>query len=168
VNFGTILNNPWIGKDGLKLYAETAILGIKNYPLFYDKMSERIPILVGLNLPTFNFFDVLSVEGEYRKWGFLNSTLELVSNNTPYWDGINGARKTVGLADTTAEREKIKAQDFKWTIYGKKTIVKGVAIYAQVASDWLRGIDQNNVLSELSITQRPSQWYYLFRLEFGI
>ena len=164
-NFGSLLNNPWIGKEGLKLYVEGAILGVKNYPVYYNDILARMPIMVGINLPTLNFFDVLSVEYEYRKWDFINSTAQIVDINYPYWD--------VSISDfyagkNTANSEAIKAQDNKWSVYGKKTITKGISIYAQAASDWVRGIDQNNNLTKLSITQRPSQWYYLFRLEFGI
>ena len=162
-NFGALLNNPWIGSEGLKLYVEGAILGVKNYPIYYDDMLERMPVLVGLNLPTLGFFDVLSFEYEYRKWGFLNSTGNIVDNNAPYWD--------ISLSDINSGKnpnKAIKDQDNKWSVYARKTITKGVAIYTQVASDWIRGIDQNNNLTRLSITQKPSQWYYLFRLEFGI
>ncbi len=163
LNFGALLDNPWIGHDGLKLYGEAAILGIKNYPLYYNSLMQRVPLMVGFNLPTFNFFDVLSVEYEYRKWGFLNSTGQINDNDAPYWD--------ISLSDYQSgsnPTEAIKAQDNKWAVYAEKTIVKGVSIFAQAASDWTRGIDQNNVLTRLSITQRPSQWYYLFRLQFGI
>ncbi len=164
LNFGALLKNPWIGDNGLKFYGEAAVLGVQNFPVYYAKIMERMPIMVGLNLPSFNFFDILSVEFEYRKWGFLNSTGQLVDNNLPYWD-ITPAE----ISARTAEQNKaIKDQDKKWTIYAKKQIAQGISIYGQAASDWARGIDQNNVLTKLAITQKPSQWYYLFRVEFGI
>jgi hypothetical protein len=166
LNFGAVLKNPWIGDDGLKLYGEAALLGVKDYPVYYAKKMERLPVMVGLNFPTFNFFDILAVEMEYRKWGFLNSTGQLVDNNQPYWD-VTVAHVQDGTM-TDEEKKIIKDQDIKWTIYAKKRIAEGISIYAQAASDWARGIDQNNVLTKLSITQKPSQWYYLFRLEFGI
>jgi len=163
LNFGAIIKSPWIGDDGLKFYGEAALLGVKNYPVYYAKMMERLPIMVGMNLPTLNFFDILSVEFEYRKWGFLNSTGKIVESNLPYWD-ISTAEYQAG----TFDKKAVKAQDKKWTVYAKKQIVQGVSIYGQAASDWARGIDQNNVLTKLAITQKPSQWYYLFRVEFGI
>jgi hypothetical protein len=147
----------------LKFYGEAALLGVQNYPVYYAKMMERLPIMVGLNLPTFNFFDILSVEFEYRKWGFLNSTGQIVDNNLPYWDTTPS-----DFLAGTADKKAIKAQDKKWTVYAKKQIAQGISIYGQAASDWARGIDQNNVLTKLAITQKPSQWYYLFRVEFGI
>ena len=40
-------------KDDLKLYGEFAVLGWKNYPGWYQNRWERIPIMAGINFPTF-------------------------------------------------------------------------------------------------------------------
>ncbi len=41
-----------LGDNDLRLYGEAALLGFKDYPVWYDKIEERIPAMVGLNLPT--------------------------------------------------------------------------------------------------------------------
>ena len=166
VNFGSLLNNPWIGKEGLKLYAEAAILGVKDYPYYYDDIAKRIPVMVGLNLPTLNFFDVIAFEYEHRDWNFQNH-IGSVIDGEPIWgsqDQVPG-----GTYDPKHPPEPVRAQGTKWSFYAKKELMKGVSLYTQVASDYLRGIDyQLYFFSNETITARPSQWYYLFRLEFGI
>jgi hypothetical protein len=44
-----------LGKEDLKIYCEMAILGVKNYPLWYENITERMPIMCGINLPTNQF-----------------------------------------------------------------------------------------------------------------
>ena len=41
-----------LGEDDLRLYGEVALLGFKDYPVWYDEISERVPVTLGLNLPT--------------------------------------------------------------------------------------------------------------------
>jgi hypothetical protein len=36
----------------LKLYGEIALLGVKDYPLWYNDLLKRIPVMVGFNAPT--------------------------------------------------------------------------------------------------------------------
>ena len=75
------LEAPFGDKD-LLFYGEGAIVGIKNYGTIYGKMSERMPFMVGFNLPTFGLLDFLSIEVErytakyradYSKLGYYNS-----------------------------------------------------------------------------------------------
>jgi hypothetical protein len=44
-----------LGKEDLKLYGEAAVLGVKNYPGWYNKISERIPVMAGVDWPTHQF-----------------------------------------------------------------------------------------------------------------
>ena len=165
VNLGSLLNNPWIGNEGLKLYGEAAILGVKDYPFYYDDITKRIPVMVGVNLPTLNFFDVIAFEYEHRSWNFQNH-IGSVIDGEPIWGA--GLEQPGGYNPDSASKAT-KAQGNKWSFYAKKQLLKGISIYAQVASDYLRGIDpQLYFFSNETITSRPSQWYYLFRLEFGI
>ncbi|MDB5051068.1 MAG: hypothetical protein JWO30_4139 [Fibrobacteres bacterium] len=222
MNFGALMDNPYIGKEGLKFYFEAALLGVKNYPYFFEDRMARVPLVFGVNLPTLNFFDVLSVEMEYRKWDFRNSTKRVGEDNQSVW-----RVPEVQILDTTYRsiggKEEIKRSDnpnlyhpsmskdesaraaqafidsydpntnpsgglgyngilvdpgqtvantqgnLKWTVYVKKQLITGVNAYLQVASDHMRGIRyESNTLDFETLTQKPSDWYYLFRLEFGI
>jgi hypothetical protein len=163
VNFGALLDNPWIGKEGLKIYTEAAILGVKNYPYYYDDITKRIPIMVGINLPTLGFFDAIAFEYEHRDWDFPNNLSYVIAGEPVY-----------GGADPTSYDPKnppkaVTDQAHKWSFYAKKQIVQGITVYTQVASDYLRGIEpQTFFFSDETVTSKPSEWYYLFRLEFGI
>jgi hypothetical protein len=44
--------NGFFGAEDLKLYGEVALLGVKNYPGWYNKRGERIPMMAGFNWPT--------------------------------------------------------------------------------------------------------------------
>ena len=174
-NFGSLLNHPMIGEEGLKLYTEAAILGVQNYPYYYDNIWQRIPVLLGLNLPTLGFFDVLAVEGEYRKWPFPNNTTQIVDNNLePIYDLPQPDPNNPLDVKTYNPRHHPDSvfssdENLKWTIYVKKRLMPGIAIYAQAASDYFRGIRwEDNALDREPITREYRQWYYLFRLEFGI
>ena len=53
-------------KNDLRLYGEAAILGLKNYPksadqvTTYDTLSQRIPVMLGINLPTHQITNFLA------------------------------------------------------------------------------------------------------------
>ena len=39
--------------------------GVKDHPFYCPSIKNRIPVMFGMNLPTFKFIDLLSVQGEY-------------------------------------------------------------------------------------------------------
>jgi hypothetical protein len=58
INFGTLLGmDESMGQDAFKLYGEWALFGVKDQPFYYDRKSERMPVMVGLNIPTFGILD---------------------------------------------------------------------------------------------------------------
>ncbi|MDZ7262100.1 MAG: hypothetical protein ONB05_08355 [candidate division KSB1 bacterium] len=46
---------PWnfFGRRDVRIYGEMAVLGIKNYPRYYEKITERMPVMLGFNIPAF-------------------------------------------------------------------------------------------------------------------
>jgi hypothetical protein len=48
-------NSTIFGKNDLKIYGEFAILGVKNYPGWYENRKERWPVMAGVNWPTHQF-----------------------------------------------------------------------------------------------------------------
>jgi hypothetical protein len=42
----------WFGKEDLKLYMESDLIGLKNYPLFYAQRKDRMLTMIGFNWPT--------------------------------------------------------------------------------------------------------------------
>jgi len=161
-----LIQSEALGPQDLKLYAEIAVLGIKNYPFYYEKISERMPIMVGFNVPTFKLFDIFSVEVEYFKSSFQNNIREVFQNTYPKWKlPPNQAIPTyTAFADTA---KMIKEDNIHWSVYAKKNLYEGLDLFLQVASDHMRVMDFNASPSDLDVTRKPSQWYYLARLQMG-
>jgi hypothetical protein len=155
---------PALGREDLKLYGEVAVLGTKNYSYLYEKMTERMPLMVGFNFPTFKLFDVLSLELEYYKTKFPTSLYQPIANQLPTID------LPQGVADLEAY-DRANRDDWKWALYAKREIVHGLQVYAQVASDHFRSIAYNAGPQPtfVPITNRNGKdWYYIIRLQFGI
>ncbi|MDB5049957.1 MAG: hypothetical protein JWO30_3028 [Fibrobacteres bacterium] len=66
-----------LGAEDLKLYAECALIGVKNYGNVYSDRSQRIPVVVGVNLPAFKWLDVVSLEVEYYGARYRNNISKL-------------------------------------------------------------------------------------------
>jgi hypothetical protein len=175
-----------------KIYAEAAVLGWKNYPYLYAKRTQRIPIMAGFNLPTFGLLDVLSMEVQHYQSDFENSIYEPYQNQTPIWtleddpgdagrasykpgatpeEDALAIKKAYGAAQAMAKANRLRAlsDDWKWTLYAKREVSRGLSLYAQAASDHLRPIDLDLKPFWIPVTNRNGKdWYYLIRLEFGI
>jgi hypothetical protein len=161
---------PFLGAEDLKLYGEIALLGVKNYGYLYEDRLERMPVMVGINLPTFKLLDILSVEVEHYNSKFVNDITKLVYSQSPIWnvpdDGSLDSQEDYNLTQGEINRD-----NWKWSVYGKKTITKGIEIYGQAASDHLRTINLNGgpLPTMVPVTNRNGKdWYYLIRLQFGI
>jgi hypothetical protein len=166
---------PLLGNEDLKFYSEVAVLGWKNYPFLYENRWQRMPIMLGFNLPTFKLLDVLSVEGEYYSSKFINSQFQVFTRQIPVW----GWPPSPGAATTSNDpndydpnASEIRRDNWKWTIYASKSLFRGVRLFGQAASDHLRPVVWD--LAGPSPTSTPvtnrngKDWYYLIRLEFGI
>lgn len=163
-----------IGAGTFKLYCEWAWLGIQDQPYFYDKASERMPIMVGMNIPTFQFLDMFGLEVEYRKSRFPNTFRSGFFEQIPLpWDAISDVSVYDETSPNFSERDKnFKKDDLKWSIYARRKILNGLTLYAQAASDHIRFVTTEGG-GKFRPTYTPStgeasQWYYVLRLEFGI
>jgi hypothetical protein len=102
--------------------------------------------------------DVISIEGEW--WGnrYPNSMQGIVESGLPlpFVEGTNKVDSTM-----------YKKDNFKWSIYAKKTFAKHYYLAAQAASDHMRTFawDWNRQDWEESL-RSPDKWYYV--LKFGI
>lgn len=141
-----------------KLYSELALLGVEDQPFYYDDKMERMPIMFGANVPTFGLLDRLSVEAEYLKTRFPNNNSSVLEGQLPI-PVASGANN-----DAFSEAKT----NWKWTIYAKRSIITGLDIYAQAASDHLRHFNFAAAPGAEPATPRPGDWYYVLRLQFGI
>jgi len=170
INPQSLFPNNLFGKDDFKLYAEAAVLGVKDYPVSVDTSSlgtryndifKRLPIMFGFNIPTLKFLDVLNMEWEWFGSVYPNDMTTFVKDGLP--NAISNTWHNIGTyADSTND-------NWKWSIYAKKTLAKHFNIVFQVASDHYRWdcsaeySKQANLLSE-ALTQM-NQYYYV--LKFG-
>ena len=59
-DFKKFFNTNIFGDQDLKLYCEAAILGVKDYKLYYNNLVQRIPVMVGFNVPAFKILDLIA------------------------------------------------------------------------------------------------------------
>ena len=158
-DIGMLLGVDAIRAGDFKIYSEIALLGVKDYDYLYDDKSERMPIMAGLNLPTFGLLDRLSFEGEYRRTRFPNTIGSALGVQLPL---------PVGAGELPYAYTEKKTY-WKWTAYGRRQLTEGITLHAQAANDHLRSygtIFANP--AHRPTTERNSDWYYVIRMEFGI
>ncbi len=168
----------FLGPEDLKVYGEVAVLGWKNYSYLYEDRKERMPVMLGVNLPAFKFLDVLSFEVEYLNNRFVNNYRNVIYDAIPTWYRAEeltptGLPNEYSLTEEEYEfNQKWTSRDnWKWSLYAKKEVTKGVRLYAQAASDHLRPytFDLGAFPAYVPVTNRNGKdWYYIVRLEFGI
>ncbi len=161
VDLGVLLGHPRIAPGDFKVYAEGALLGFENQPYFYEDRLERMPLMAGMNVPTFGILDRLSAEVEYRKAQFPN-TIHGVQQGNPV--------PVTSAASTRGGYQFLDAEQYpwKWSVYARKNVLQGVNVHAQVASDHMRHPDFWGVMSSESITTEKKDWYYVFRVDFNL
>ncbi len=152
-----------------KLYSELAVLGVKNQPVYYQNILQRMPVMVGLHLPTFGILDLLAVETEYLNNPYPDSKKELdgdvgakFGGNQPVPDGVDSS--TVPITFPSVHED-----DWKWSLHAVKTILPGVKVKLQVANDHIRlySFEGFTWPSASPQTGRKSHWYYLVHLQWG-
>jgi hypothetical protein len=159
-----------LGPEDLKIFGEIAVLGWENYPFYYEKRAERMPVMFGMNLPAFRLLDVISVQFEYFKSRNPNavvySTSSLPTPTSWGYDATGNVTLDPNLIDR--ESQKVKGDDWKWSVYARKEVVKGLRIYTQVANDHARMPNEWGANPSVPVTNASDEWYYLLRFELGI
>jgi hypothetical protein len=148
------------GPNDLRLYCETAILGVRNYPFNRDSSAgytnrlERWPVMVGVNLPVFNVLDVLAIEIEYFNSKIANDFECHLDPRLPLSRKVGSGRDS-------------KQDDVKWTVYASRDIGRFVALHAMIASDHTRGFaEDKRAIGTEEILRRSGDWHYLLRVVF--
>ena len=170
LDIGMLLNQDRIQPGQFKLYGEIALLGVEDQPFYYEDKSERMPMMLGISLPTLGLLDQLSVEGEYHKSRFKNTVGLLYDREVPVPLKDASGDNPYSYSDiaVAADESKFTQDDIKWSVYARRQITEGVTLHAQAASDHLRHFGPEVKPTESPVTRTPSQWYYVLRLDFGI
>jgi len=146
------------------LYGETAVIGVKNYGKTYDEISERIPVMIGLNLPTFGLLDLLSIEVEWFGSKYRNDLARVGNNNVVadwttqikpipspkpvdysdygisedgIWINANGD-DTVNVFGTEMDVENLTKDNIKWSLKIEKAVANHIVFSGLIASDHYR------------------------------
>jgi len=166
LDFGAILEM----EDNFKLYGEVALLGLKSDTLYYKNIKERVPMMMGLDIPTGGILNTFSVEAEY----FAN----------PYY-GRKYLAKNLGGSNFSplpyidnyakAALPKYARDDWKWSVYAHKALNSWVDLKVRLANDHLRlrnwdgDFEGGEPMTKVSGDQwylLKGDWYLTARIEF--
>lgn len=111
-----------LNPEDLRLYAEIAVLGVKDYGYFYNDITKRMPIMLGVYVPTFKVLDFLCAEMEYFKSDYLNNPYWMLYANYP-------------IPQELGAKLPFKKSDFKWSIIAKKSFTKHIYMSAMFGRD---------------------------------
>jgi hypothetical protein len=153
----------------LRLYAEAALLGVKNYGAAYDDPLERLPVMAGFNFPTWGLLDLLSVEVEYYRSPHANSFANLgyPAGIVAEWTVQDRPIPSPGpVATIHGDRDNVK-----WSVNGEKIIKNHIVFSAQVANDHYlpRPVASGLIVAAGGLNSAfttPEDWYYSFRVGF--
>lgn len=167
------------GKEDLKLFAETAVLGVRNSPdtvykyrdalnadstivvdtnNYYGKRSQRMPVMFGINLPAFKLLDVVSVQGEWYGWPYVDAF---------YYQTMSGENAVPPPSYFTYLKSDYENDSWKWSVQIKKTVLRHFTITGQAARDhshhlfyWQKFNDDNEVFT------RSNEWGWWLKLQY--
>jgi hypothetical protein len=169
VDFKKLFDSEWFSPEDLRLYGEVAILGVENYPVYYEKITDRMPIMAGINIPTFRLLDLLSVQMEYLKNPNLNNTYTLGQKNwaIPYIPEAGAPAYSQKAYNDLAGKD-----DIAWSINARKRVLHSVTLSAQVARDHMHTISTElfygSRFEPNEILHKNSSWYWTFQLGWNI
>jgi hypothetical protein len=147
------------GSEDLKLYGEACVIGWQDYKNYntdtnlafpdYHNRWDRSVVMLGLNVPFFKFFDVLSVECEYKPTAYPNSYKNVIDDNLP-------------IPLTSTGRNIVP---WKWSVYAKKTFLERFSIIGQVAQDHMRpNVPIITQAERDDVLYRPGDWWWVLRI----
>jgi hypothetical protein len=141
------------GKQDLVLYGEGALIGFKDYAKYYDDRTERMPVMLGFNLPAFGWLDKLALEVEYYRSPHHTDygKSEASSSWIPRPSSINTTR-----------------DDWKWALYASRVVAGNLRVSGQVANDHLRtfGAPDLGSTTYAEATTTPRDWYWMLKLTY--
>lgn len=164
----------------VSLYSEVNLLGVKNYPFFYEKKSERMPILIGANLPLPGGFEV-TAEAEHYKNKFQNNVHTVYEFVVPQWqesqssffvDSLDAQGHPVpdgngGFLPSSVPKASHQNGEWFWNITAKKTFYDKVTFTGKVAHDFLRLYNFFGNPSSEPAFQHDYGWYFAFKSQIA-
>ncbi len=158
-----------MGAAPVKLFVEAAVLGWKEYPIFYEDRWKRAPIMLGAHLPTFGLLDQLTVQFEYFNSPWSNNTYNLGSKNMAIPNFPDGLEP---MFSTTTYNDAADDDNLAWAVLLRRQIYPHLNLSAQLARDHLRTIGTNwfygGRLEPSEVLFENSQWYWMVQLGWAL
>ena len=123
------------GENGGKIYGEWAIIGLENYPANnsnlwgYDKLKQKMPWMLGINIPLWKILDVCAFEIERYPSPSPNNPASIIKDGNP----LPYFKQTLAY-DTGSTY----VPRWYWSLYLKKQIIKNFSIVCQMGRDHIR------------------------------
>jgi hypothetical protein len=153
IDLKALLPFDFFGKEDLKIYGELAVLGVKDYPGYYDDIWTRIPRMIGINVPAFKLLDVLSVEGEYYGCTYPTnySNVESLGVPTPFSLPFNW------------DKSQYREDDWKYAVYAKRTFWKHASFTVLVARDHFRTLFKDGHENFPEFFKQKKDMYFMLK-----
>jgi hypothetical protein len=181
---GRLAITPFALGDGLKkssFYAEATLLGLKDYPFFYEKKSERMPVMFGMNLALPWGYE-FTAEAEHYSNKFMNNVRTAYEDVLPHWrekesdffiDSVDVLGKPVGDGQggfLKTNRPKVSHEngEWFWSVTAKKSLYNRINLNAKVAHDFLRLYNFFGNPSDEPAFQHKGGWYFAFQTEIAL
>lgn len=159
-----------LGKNDLRLYGEIGVIGVRNYPGIYDNIKERIPVMLGFNIPTFKLLDVLALEVEYYGSKLVPDYRKVDQGSpVPQSPWVNRTPVSPGGTPTALNRPyDVDGDNLKWSLYFTKIFAGHVRFSGQVARDHFRtggtpGLSGQSFEEALTASD---DWYWFLKLSY--
>jgi len=172
------LFDEFLGENGGRIYGEMAIIGFEDYPanaIFaptvtegnpygYDKLKEKTPWMVGINIPLWKILDVCALELERYPNPAPNSTASILLNGLPL-PFFKRVPNSVYYDST------IYIPRWHWSLYMKKNIATHCSAVCQFGREhvqWeLPMIYQTANYDYEDCMVKPNEWGWHFKVVFG-
>lgn len=165
----------------VSLYSEVTLLGVKDYPFFYEKQADRMPIMFGINMPLPGGYEITG-EAEHYKNKFRNNVRTTYEDVLPQWrenegaflvDSMDAAGKPVGdgqggFLKTSQAKASHENGEWFWNVTAKKTVFKRINLSAKLAHDFLRLYNFFGNPSDEPAFQHEDGWYFVFKTEINL
>lgn len=153
---------PGLGEEDLRLYGEIAVIGLdgsKAYRAIYGGYAQRVPIMVGFNLPTFRLLDHLSLEVEHYGARIRDDLARLQSNTGAFMSPLPVANR---------DQRDLSRDDWKWSLHAQRTF-GSIRLSGQIANDHARpGGTLTSPGSEWeSYFAAPGDWYWMLKAGYS-
>jgi len=160
---------PVFGENvDFKIYGEASVLGVKNYPVFFEKIMNRVPMMLGVNIPTFKILDCLNVEMEYWNNPYINSYFNVSSQSL--LGAIPDYKHEAGALNLDPTKN-YTSDDFAWSVTAQKSVGKNITLIGKVARDHLTLLNFGQGYGtdlQHDIFPNMKGWYYVFHVQAAI